>query len=317
MTLVQNYEVIVPHIGHGKFSRVYKAIDINTLEEVSIKVIQKRDNKYLDLVKNEIAILSKLQHPNIIRYITNFEDKNYIYVVQELCVCDLRSIIFKDRNEQNVKDLMIQLREGLKYLYINKIFHRDLKPENILISHDGILKISDFGLSIEYQEYTQKFTQFCGTQLYMSPQILSFSEYNIGSDLWSLGVIFYELLYKFLPFGKPKNFKVLLQIIHNKKIIVTGISDNARTLLLGLLKMDSKRRIEWLDFFEHCWFKENIIKENSAIIDDNINNNINNHVHNKEYVHKTFEIIENYDKLESIEIKKLQNFQIIENYLHH
>lgn len=335
MSIINNYHILLPKIGYGRFSKVYKAIDLRNNEYVSVKVIPKEDNLNLKILSNEIEIISTLDHPNIIKFIDKFEDQNFIYIVLELCVCNLRSIIAQPRNERNVRSIMLQIRDGLQYLYQNKIFHRDLKPENILINEDGIIKISDFGFSVKYQNYDEEFTKFCGTPVYLGPEILSFQKYGIKSDLWSIGVILYELFFKNLPFGKPKSVEVLYSIICNSKIKVSGISESGRELLYGLLEFDANKRTEWTNFLNHPWFsiedflpdlnvikekvnfeeKENVekIEDKELEIEQNIKENINLKPLRKS---SHLNLIEDYDKLDTIEIKKLRNFDLIENYLH-
>ena len=105
----------------------------------------------------------------------------------------------KPLKEMYAKKYLKQLADGLKYLLDNNILHRDLKPQNILLTDDYILKITDFGLARYYQQ-DNMITTICGSPLYMAPELLKNDKYNIKSDIWSLGVIIYQMVMKNHPF---------------------------------------------------------------------------------------------------------------------
>ena len=149
-----------------------------------------------------------------------------------------------------------QLSEGLKYLLSNNIIHRDLKPQNILVSDIGDIKITDFGFA-RYFDNDIMIQTICGSPLYMAPEIMKSQKYDYKSDLWSVGVIFYEMLVGKTPF-KSKNIYELIRKIENDKVIVPPkikLSISCKNLLFNLLKKDPEDRISWEDFFEHPLIK--------------------------------------------------------------
>ena len=171
---------------------------------------------------------------------------------------------------------MLQLRDALQYLRTKNIVHRDLKPQNILLTSPLHIKITDFGLAryinLETEtelhtspEYEDLFSTYCGSPIYMSPEILNHQQYNSKSDLWSLGVILYELITGVPPFI-ANNLKHLVHRVNTEKINLnkidrTLITDDCFNLLSNLLNYDSTRRLDWDDFFSNKWFSNNILLE--------------------------------------------------------
>ena len=120
--------------------------------------------------------------------------------------------------------IFTNILEGLEHLHNNRILHRDIKPQNILIHNDNI-KISDFGFAESFEK-SELITTFCGSQLYMAPEILKDRKYSSESDIWSLGVLLYELLTKEHPYycdtkkelwdmAKKSNFTINFNKIDN------------------------------------------------------------------------------------------------------
>ena len=262
-----NYELL----GKGTYSNVYKGYHKITKELVAIKEIDINKNiKHINRFYKEIEILEKTDNINIINIINSIENKDYIFIIMEFCEKgDLRKFLKRrPLKEQHVKKLMIQLVSGMQYMYNNNIYHRDLKPQNILIDKYYNLKITDFGLAKDEEE-NPLFKTICGSPMYMAPEIMKYKKYDKKADLWSLGVIFYELLTGKTPFT-ANNHAELLENIETKKIYFPShikISHNARDLLIGLLNKDSKKRITWKELFNHEWLSSNI---SNSILKSNI-----------------------------------------------
>lgn len=282
---IDNYYHDYELLGKGTYSNVYKGYNKITKEPVAIKEIDiNKNNKYINRFYKEIEILEKADNINIINIITSIENKDYIFIIMEYCEKgDLRKFLKKrPLKEQHVKKLMIQLVSGMQYMYNNNIYHRDLKPQNILIDKYYNLKITDFGLAKDEEE-NPLFETICGSPMYMAPEIMKYKKYDKKADLWSLGVIFYELLTGKTPFT-ANNHAELLENIENKKIYFPShikISHNARDLLIGLLNKDSRKRITWRELFNHEWLtinitnsilKSNIINTQSICKDNNEDN---------------------------------------------
>lgn len=227
ITLYQNYE---NHelIGSGGYSNVYKVYNPLDDSHYAIKKIGISNNLKESLF--EIRSMSHLNHPNIIRYHTSWIETNeissklellddklkliknspesysdneyseddydkFILIQMELCKCNLYDYL--EENEISIDekiDLCKNILNGLQYIHNNKIIHRDLKLQNIFISFDNKIKIGDFGLATKIYDMDYKDV---GTYGYIAPEILNGIEYDYRVDLYSLGIIFINIFYKF------------------------------------------------------------------------------------------------------------------------
>jgi calcium-dependent protein kinase len=194
-------------IGTGSFGQVRLAIHKATKQTRAIKIIQKSkvDTKVLF---NEINVLSKLSHPNIMQIYEIFYDNTNIYIVSEYCKGGELFEIISTKGNFSEKDacvIMKQLMSAICYSHQNNIVHRDLKPENILMDNDSddlTIKIIDWGCA-QTIKTTKQSKQADGTAYYIAPEVLK-GEYNEKCDIWACGVIFYILLCGYPPFNvKP------------------------------------------------------------------------------------------------------------------
>lgn len=247
-------------IGKGAFSRIFKAYDTVQERNVAIKVIRKkRVVKLRKQIEMEIQLLQKLDHPNIVQCYGVYEDHSKIFIVMEYCakgdLSELLKVSFL--TEEEVKGLFKGLVAALEHLFENKIMHRDLKPKNILVSDDDTLKIADFGFAKYVQ--TDLSQTICGSPLYMAPEILNSSPYASNSDLWSVGIVLYEMIS-----GKPpyfaKNMEELKKNIHEvsqfEMIDSLKVSYSCKELLFQLLDINKSSRLSWEEFFNHAWLSE-------------------------------------------------------------
>lgn len=267
---LQNYKISKQRIGKGSFSTVYKAINKNN-KLVAIKKI------YLDNTKNQTSFLKefnlmrKLNHINIIKvYDIIIENKYNIYLILEYFKNGDLSVFLKDKylDETYIQHYSIHLKDGLEYLLSKNIIHRDIKPQNILVSDENILKICDFGFARYFTEDIMLGT-ICGSPLYMAPEIMYKKSYTTKSDLWSLGIIIYEMAFKDVPY-KGNNIIELIQNIKTKNLNFPSnniLSNDCIDIITGLLQKNPKNRYEWNDFFKHKWFSKNLIqqKENNLL----------------------------------------------------
>lgn len=263
-------------IGKGAFSTVYKGIDIDTDDFVAIKVIRK-DSLSEELIRRleeEIELMIKLEHTNIVQFVDFLNDTDNFYIILEYCSGgDLYHLIKNGRLSEDVaRNYMKQLTTVLLYLRKNNIVHRDLKPQNILLTCDKkILKLTDFNFAKESGENDLSQT-LCGSPLYMAPEIALKYKYSTKSDLWSVGMILYEMVYGKNPFHDACNLLDLLYKIKNKKISFTNsVSSDCNNLLRGLLQKNPNDRIDWDTFFSHPWLTMDpiYIENNNLHIVDN------------------------------------------------
>ena len=282
-TIVGEYVVQKKPIGRGAFSKIYYGYHISTKIDVAIKRIKlKRSKNMQRMITREIDVMRKLDHPNIIKLYDVIYNSNTIYIVLEYCKNGDFTHFLKKRalKEKHACRFLREMAEGLKYLRNHNIIHRDLKPQNLLLTDDYRLKISDFGLA-KFETKDKMMETLCGSPLYMAPEILSYKEYTDKADLWSIGVILYEMLMGKLPFEGKSIYEIMRQI-KTKPIVFPKqeypISKGAEQIIQALLQKEPKDRIEWVDFFSHPWLYPQIISPRISPnivlhIEDKKNNN--------------------------------------------
>lgn len=255
-------------IGKGSYSTVFRASNRVTGEKVAIKVVDlyhlssREPGKYRklrDRLRMEIKIAKNTDHPNLVRLIEVLEEEEKIYLVFEFCECgDLTKHFQKVGvlDEVQTRDFLTQIISGLGYLHSQNIIHRDLKPQNILITKvDGKpqLKIADFGFAKETQPQDMSST-ICGSPLYMSPQLLNMTEYSPKADIWSLGVIMYEMVTGNKPIEANNQFELMHNVRNHKIRIPAFLSGNCKSLLKGLLRKEEGKRLDINDVLTHPFF---------------------------------------------------------------
>ena len=261
----ENYKVI-SKVGKGSFGSVYKVVDNQTGIIRAMKVIKKETIAYQDDEKvflKEIEILTKLEHPNIIKIIEYFADEINFYVITEFVSGgELYESItkFHHFNEVKAAYIMKQILCALNYLHSFGIVHRDIKPENMLVepnsSNENInIKLIDFG-TCNYIKDNKNLTLKVGSPYYIAPEVLN-KNYNKKCDIWSAGVILYILLLGYPPF-KGKSAQELFSRINKGTYRKEGkewdnISDNAKDLILKMLEYDPQKRLSAQECLEHPW----------------------------------------------------------------
>ncbi|CAL5440846.1 unnamed protein product [Camellia sinensis] len=197
---VFNYERL-NKINEGTYGVVYKARDKETEEIVALKKVKmtlEREGFPLTSLR-EINILVSLHHPSIVDVKEVVVDKD-VFMVMEYVEHDLKGLIDimkQPFSEKEVKCLILQLLEGVKYLHDNWVLHRDLKTSNLLLNNRGKLKICDFGLSRQYGSPLITYTPLVVTLWYRAPELLlGTKHYSTAIDMWSVGCIMAELLAK-------------------------------------------------------------------------------------------------------------------------
>jgi serine/threonine-protein kinase ULK/ATG1 len=256
-TILGNYEIVRKSIGRGSFSKIYRGRYLKTNKQIAIKIIKKRNIKNENNILREIQVMKMMNHINVIQLIDVLASDNKYYLILEYCPKgDLKKYTQnQDISEHTLHKYMTQIRDGLYELYTKNIIHRDLKPHNILVANDGTLKISDFGFAKSYNPDENLKQTMCGSPIYMAPEILQGHTYNITADLWSFGVIMYELFYNKVPISGHDIGDLITNV---RKFEYTSgnkeISPEGDDLLRRLLKKDPNVRISWSDFVEHPWF---------------------------------------------------------------
>jgi TPR repeat protein/tRNA A-37 threonylcarbamoyl transferase component Bud32 len=240
------YNIKTDLLGKGGFARVYKAHDTLLDREVAVKVFNPSDNEHYTVLE-EIKKVIKFEHPNLLRYYdvailenTNvFGEKEQLQVgIMEIANAgDLKTFIKKRPTDEQLSDLLQQVLRGLGYLHSKGIVHRDLKPQNILLQNKNgklMAKLSDFGISKDMDSNTNSASMTIGTIEYMAPEQFSPNKYGIDGkiatnvDLWSFGIMVYELVVNIPPFGQRSGNTTAEQIMSS--ILIAELPKEIDTL---------------------------------------------------------------------------------------
>lgn len=254
------YELTDIIIGQGSYSNVYLGRDSNE-QLVAIKVVNANslNDQEMRRLYSEIDIVRRLiefPHENIVKYLNVIDEGEFVYIIMEYCDSgDLSSILGRPMKEHIAQYYLQQIASGLKHLNDMHIFHRDLKPRNIMLTNNKkTIKITDFGFA--KPTYQSLHHSMCGSPLYMAPEILHKKPYSTKTDLWSIGVILYEMLFGTTPFSQCTHMPELINVINNPIKLPPNdgfnISKNCLYLLGGLLAKEHMR-INWTDFFSNVW----------------------------------------------------------------
>ena len=259
-------------LGKGGYGKVFQVKNKSTNKLYACKKLSKLNIKNAKKFQNEIEVLMKMDHPNIVKLYEVFESDNSLYLIMEECYGgELFDRILHRINTNNMYTereaclLMKQIIGAIEYCHNNGIAHRDLKPENLLYLKEGSeednpLKIADFGLS-QSINLKKMLTSKVGTSYYVPPEILA-GNYTEKCDIWSAGIILYILLSGEPPFNGPNDETIFARIKTYKYEFPeqkwSKISVEAKDLLSKMLIQEDKR-LSASQVLQHPWF--DIIKK--------------------------------------------------------
>ena len=276
--LVQSDEVdpltthrIISKIGKGAYGDVVLVEHKETKVKRALKIINIGKNitkEQEDMFLNEIEVLKKFDHPNIIKILSYFRTANRFYLLTEYCpggeLFD-KIIEMNQFSEVEAALIMKQLLSAVQFVHEHGIIHRDLKPENILIDSskkgNGLLciKVIDFGTSA-YKNNDEMLKHRYGTPYYIAPEVLT-GDYDEKCDVWSCGVILYILLSGRPPFAGKKDNEIYEKIKNSEVSFSTAkvwnhISDEAKSFIKTLLNKNKNTRLSALEASQHEWLKQ-------------------------------------------------------------
>ena len=287
-------------LGEGSFSVVQLYEDKKTKIKYAVKKMNieniEKITKNKNLINTEVNIHGRINHPNIIKLHNYFRIKNNSYLILEYSPNGtLFDIIRSSHGLSEIYSFyyFLQTLNAIYFLHLHSIIHRDLKPENLLINEKNIIKLCDFGWSVKLKD--NKRTTFCGTVEYMAPEIIKKQEYDETIDIWSLGVLLYELVHSYSPFfSEDLDVKKIGNNITNNNLkFKDGLSEDYKNLVASLLIKDSTKRIKIEDIFQHP-FMTKYINMIYLEVNNNINTiNNNNNENNSEESNSTIKIPEN------------------------
>ena len=254
-------------IDHGAFGTVIHVIEISTNRDMAIKVIKKTHLSLtqIEKVKEEISILKKLNHENIVKFFGFFETNNQLLIKMEYVKYGTLSKWMKNHKtitENEASIILKQILSAVAYLHGKQICHRDIKPQNIMLSQENDLngiKIIDFGLSAQNFDKLMN-NDYCGTYIYMAPEQIEKKLYFISVDIWSIGILMFMLLNngKHPFYVKGDNRKDFIKKIENCKInFYNKVSPMAKNLIFKLLEPNPSWRYNAAQAIKHPWITRN------------------------------------------------------------
>ena len=264
--IVEGFKII-KFLGKGKFSVVYQAERQADSKLVALKIIKIYDIKDKSLVEKclqEVNLLKRVNHPNIIKYLDSFIFQNELYIAVEWAdKGDVKRLIRKYKqegdeiDESRVIEYTREIAAGLNHMHEQRVIHRDLKPANILITSDGIFKLGDLGLGRIMNTETIKTFSKVGTPLYMAPEVINGSEgYDFKVDNWSLGCVIYELITLRSPFQTSEKLSLIELFKKINSGLYPKIDNNkyrtAAKISEALLKVDPRERMELPQVIKIC-----------------------------------------------------------------
>lgn len=245
---------ILSIIGYGSYAVVYKAEDLTTGNLYAVKCIVKQglNSFQLSLQYREVELLSQLSsHPNIITLHHVIDTPDHLFLVLDLCECDLFEAIVHEHgfSPEETQRIFLTLIDTVDYLHAHGIYHRDLKPENILFTPNGEIKIADFGLACR-DTWSRDFD--CGTLRYEPPECVDLSSKGYSpekSDLWALGVILINLRFERNPWTYASEEDPIYYAFINKTNggdllqQQLGLTDRMKDLFTLLFQSDPNQRL--------------------------------------------------------------------------
>jgi len=247
-------------LGRGGDSGVYLGVEQKTGRMVAIKKVNITTKNYNNVME-EVSVISLLQrnpHPSIVEYYDVYINEKTVYIVMEYCDGgSLSGIAGKPIKELYVQFYFSQLVEGVKHLRGIGISHSDLKLDNVLLTDDKKkIKIIDFNL---WNPVNNRIS--CGSPMYLAPEIIRMDKQNNKTDIWSLGIILYRLLYGVFPYTESAR-KQLFDAISSRELQIpptdtkTMVSSECLNLLSRMLEKNIYKRIGWDKLYNHPWFEK-------------------------------------------------------------
>ncbi|OAD54944.1 Serine/threonine-protein kinase Nek5 [Eufriesea mexicana] len=217
--------VFVTLLGQGTFGSVYLVRRKKDSKPFVIKeqILNNINSLPFESILEEVQCLYTLRHPNIVAYYGAWIEDNHSYILMEYATrCTLKDLLERYEaplKEEDVLYLFSQIVLGVHHIHFKKILHRDLKPENIMLtgSRGDIVKIGDFGVSKNFKELKNSSIVCCaGSFCYMAPEMLKGQSYDLKCDIWSMGIILYEMVTKSHPFP-ARTLTDIVQMICKEK----------------------------------------------------------------------------------------------------
>eukprot|EP01102_Stenamoeba_stenopodia_P011797 TRINITY_DN3648_c0_g1_i1.p1 TRINITY_DN3648_c0_g1~~TRINITY_DN3648_c0_g1_i1.p1 ORF type:complete len:930 (+),score=207.80 TRINITY_DN3648_c0_g1_i1:328-3117(+) len=277
-TNIENHYTVTGEIARGTYSIVLSGVSKDNNEKVAIRCLEEGqyDDKKIQTLQREVAIMKKMDHPNIIRLFDIYVDKPKVYMVMEFVPsCDDLTVRIGEvdhYSEGAGLNIARQIISAVEYLHRNGVAHRDLKSDNILISGppgEEIVKITGFGLSKDFQDDKFSTMQFT-SPTYAAPELFLDAPYDKAIDMWALGVILYEIFAGYPPFFGESISELTKRIINVEydfdDEVWDEVSEEGKGLISGLLQKDPSKRLTADQCMNAAWTKRATITDGQVIL---------------------------------------------------
>ena len=270
-------------IGIGSYGKVYLYKNITDKKLYAVKHLNKmilcKSIHTIKRIYDEIDIQSRIYHQNIVRLLYVKENDESIYLIMEYANNGSLFNYIRKKGSLNEEESFIffcQIINAIYFLHKNDYIHRDIKPENILIFDNNECKLCDFGCCVELNGKQR--STFCGTTEYMSPEIVNKIEYSKEIDIWSLGILLYEMIHGYSPFNPNKDAFNAKEVIDKIKIhdikFKLNVSRECKELICHLLDKNAKNRYKIEDIFNSDFIRKYEKMNYFFLKEKDLNNNI-------------------------------------------
>ncbi|MFC2159866.1 protein kinase [Actinomycetota bacterium] len=253
-TLILNRYRILEKIASGGMADIYLGEDLKLKRKVAVKILSRNyagDRNFVARFKSEAQVLAKLKHPNIVDiYDWGKFDDSYFIIMEYIDGVSLKELIdLKGALDPEVSThLIIQICEALSFAHNNNLIHRDVKPQNILITSEKKVKVTDFGIAKSLNTDITKTLNIVGTAQYISPEQARGNVLDNRTDIYSLGVVFYEMLTGDTPFRGDTSVDISLKHVSEKPTkpssLIEDIPLKLEKIVMTCLEKDPNRRYE-------------------------------------------------------------------------
>lgn len=240
---------VILQLGRGSFGNVFLVEKIESKERFALKVLDKEKIFTMHMEKyafTERNILMKLESPFVVKLHYAFQTPEKLALVMDFCSKgDFGMLLHREKilTEAKARFYTCEIILGLEALHKANTIFRDLKPDNILIDEENHIKLTDFGLSKENIDSNTQARSFCGSPLYLAPEMLTRSGHSQSIDWYVVGLLLYEMLHGRPPFFHSKRQELFKKIRKGKIVFSESISNEARDLIEKLTRKDPKKRL--------------------------------------------------------------------------
>jgi len=244
-------------VGNGSFGKVFKSLNVITREIVAVKCVKfeelPTDESFEDL-KSEIRVMSICSCNYIIKYLRSYIAGDELWISMEYLGGGSLSDLLRPGRfpDPHIRVVLRDVTRGICYLHENGIIHRDVKARNIIVSEYGEIKLTDFGVAAKLNNYFDQRNTACGTPLYMAPEVILENHYSFEVDVWSLGILAYELSMGFAPNSHMSPANVMASTLYYDPPKLEGdFEPDIKEFVAVCLRKDPQERPTAVDLLSH------------------------------------------------------------------